>query len=297
MEDVASGTGGVHPRFKGVSGATPTVRSVNSSELFVPHASSATDPAGAAAVDAVVSRRRAELARLSLGARSARSRCEKVEAHVRAVENDRPAERGPSDLLAVVDTMLTKAMAAAGSAIEQARGEAAIHVEHALEEAAGHLRTHGIDPARVPLRRGGATREREVIAPPTAGELWRDVQGPAAVVPAAPAPGARAEATIPSPPPPPPAPPALSSPASAAATHVTVGVAPGLVAPGMTPVGWTDPWAEPATAPVAHPALLVEEATADPPMEGQVFELFWEQMPTDRRVRTRLRRRTTREGA
>jgi hypothetical protein len=48
---------------------------------------------------------------------------------------------------------------------------------------------------------------------------------------------------------------------------------------------------------MGHPALLVEEAPADPSADGQVFELFWEQMPTDRRVRTRLRRRTTREGA
>jgi hypothetical protein len=297
MEDVASGTGGVHPRFKAVSGATPTVRSVNSSELLVPHASSATDAAGAAAVDVVVSRRRAELARLSLGARSACSRCEKAEAQLRAVEDDRPAEGGPSDLLAVVDTMLVKAMAAASSAIEEARREAAVRVERALEEAAGHLRAHGIDPAWVPLGRGGATREREVIAPPTAGELWRDVQGPGAVMSAGPTPAARAEASIPSPPPPPPPMSSTSSPAAAAATHVTLGVTPNIVAPGTIPEGSRDPWAEPSTAPVAQSALLVEEAPADPPAEGQVFELFWEQMPSDRRVRTRLRRRSTREGA
>jgi hypothetical protein len=218
--------------------------------------------------------------------------CEKAEARLQAVEDDRPDERGPSDLLAVVDTMLTKAMSAASSTIEQARDEAALQVEQALEEASGHLRAHGIDPARVPLGRGGANRERQISAPPTAGELWRDVQGPVAVVPVGPPPPVRRQTSISSPPPPPP-----SSPAAAAATHVTVGVAPGHVSSGTTPVGWTDPWAEPVTAPAAHPALLVEEAPAEPSGEGQVFELFWEQMPTDRRVRTRLRRRTTREGA
>jgi hypothetical protein len=270
---------------------------VNSSELVVPRASSATDSEGASVVDALVSRRRAELARLSLGVRSARSTCEKAEARLQSVEDDRPAERGPSDLLAVVDAMLTKAMAAAGSAIEQARDEAALQVEQALEEAAEHLRAHGIDPGRVPLGRGGANRERHVSAPPTAGELWRDVQGPAAVVPVGPPPPARPQNPIPSPALPSPSAPPPSSSATAAATHVTVGVAPGHVSPVTTPVGWTDPWAERVTAPATHPALLVEEAPADPSAEGQVFELFWEQMPTDRRVRTRLRRRTTREGA
>ena len=126
-EDVAFGSTAVHFRFNDRPGPPLSVTAVMNGDLS-PRPLQATDAAGAAAIDALVAQRRADLARLTLGVRTARQRCERVEAAF-ASEPPVASVGAPTDLLSAVDTMLRAAMAAAESdiavACEQARAAVA----------------------------------------------------------------------------------------------------------------------------------------------------------------------------
>jgi hypothetical protein len=243
---------------------------VNSPELLVPHASSATDVLGADAIDQIVSRRRAELARLALTLRTATSRCQKAEAELGGQGPNGGVGAGPEDLLGVVDAMLTKAATGAAHALEQARLQAEQQVEQARDEAASTLRSAGVDPARVPLGSRRLLSSPTVGSPPTAAELWQHVGGPA-VAPVRPAP------TAPS---------------------TTPGAAPSVAPPPPPPVGASAAHVAPTfEAPSTTSTLLVEEAPVAQETDGQVFELFWEELPAERRSRSRFGRRTARGRA
>lgn len=178
-EDVASGSAAVHVRFNGRSGRPLTVAPVTAGDALPPEAVEATDAAGAALVDALIGRRRAELARLSLAARTARQRCERAEtelADVTAVD----ADGVPADLLGVVDAMLEKATAASELALASAEREASFLVDRAMAEGAEVVRRAGLDPNVVTTDRPFRSTSRSVVAPPTAAELWR-VTRPASV--------------------------------------------------------------------------------------------------------------------
>lgn len=291
MEDVASGSGGVHSWFKERSGSTRTVPRVSPPEPFIPNASAATDAEGAAGIDALISRRRAELARMALAARAARTRCERVEDELRAHHAARPTDPGPHDLLDVVDAMMEKAMTTAAAAIESARREAVSVVELAREVGATELKAVGADPATVPLGSGSRPLRRDVSAPRTAAELWNEVRGPMPTPVVPPGLGARVVRTGPVVSPMPPASPSsLLNDAGASAVTIArsapTDVAPSNLAQGQ--MGGQS--AGPAT-------LLLGDPELDPETDGRVFDTFWGQMPADRRVRSRFRRRATREEA
>lgn len=288
MEEVASRSDGVHTRFKGASKLTSTVRFVNSSELFLPHAMSATDADGADAIDVVVRRRKAEISRLTLAARTAAARCGRVEAELLSSADEGSPELGSSDLFGVVDTMLGNAMRAATAAVAQARLDAARRVGQARSEAILDLRAVGIDPARVELGAGPVGVGLTIGPPPDAARLWQRVRGPAQVAeaPHSGRPAPTSASSMPTPPPP-----SMVSSVSglgAAATDPSVLAEPPSAA--LQPMGVGVPTATLVDAVTSIPG-------SEPQPEGQVFELFWEKMPSDRRVRSRLRRRVGREGA
>ncbi len=139
-----------------------------------------TDAAGEARIDAIVGRRRANLTRLTLAARTAAQRCERAEADL-ASEQAGEVVGAPGDLLGVVDAMLDKAMQATEVALEAARGEAAFTIASARREGAEALRRAGLDPSSLDWAGSTPLVGPSVARPPSARELWRTTR--AAVVP------------------------------------------------------------------------------------------------------------------
>jgi hypothetical protein len=184
-EDVASGSAAVHVRFNGRSGRPLTVDLVTAGDVLPPEAVEATDAAGAAVIDAFVARRRAELARLSLAARTARQRCERAETELAALA-EADADGVPADLLAVVDAMLEKATAASALALAAAEREAAFLIDRAMADGAEVVRRAGLDPTVVMTGRPSGSAPRSVVAAPTAAELWRATRRTSAPSPSVP---------------------------------------------------------------------------------------------------------------
>ena len=192
-EDVASGSAAVHVRFNGWSGRPLTVGPVTPGDALPPVAVEATDAAGAELIEAHVARRRAELARLSLAARTARQRCDRAETDLAGVA-EVDADGVPADLLGVVDAMLEKAIAASELALASAEREASFIIDRAMADGSETVRRAGLDPAVLRAERPSGASVREVVPPPSAAELWRTTRPsvspakPASVPPQAPDP-------------------------------------------------------------------------------------------------------------
>jgi hypothetical protein len=254
---------------------------VTAGDALPPEAVLATDAAGA--IDAIVGRRRAELARLSLTARTAAQRCERAEAALSAQPSTDP-DVVPEDLLAVVDTMLRNAVRASEVGLGAARAEARHTVSVATAEAADSLHRIGIDPSVLPPARVPVAPEGHITPPPTAADLWRVASRPAPAPPAA----AAGSEVPPAPPSPSPAPaPAngtpmahVASPAAAPASSVEVGIDGSSPSPSVTTLLLDTPIVEPG------------EGTS-----AEVYDIFWQEVPGERRVRDRLLRRSPKEGA
>ena len=172
-EDVASGSAAVHVRFNGWSGRPLTVDPVTAGDALPPEAVEATDAAGAALIDAFVARRRAELARLSLAARTARQRCERAETELADV--------------AAMSTPTACRPICSGWSMPCSRRRRRPPSSHWPRPSA-RPRSSSIGPwptgprssaGRVSIRRSSRpigpfrSTSRSVVAPPTAAELWR----------------------------------------------------------------------------------------------------------------------------
>ena len=253
---------------------------------MVPEAVPATDAEGAAAIDAVVARRRSHLARLSLAARTAQRHCEQAEADAASQSSTGAGGRGPEDLLAVVDAMLEKAVRASEVALDQARSDALLVVATAMGESAEALRREGIDPGVLSSAFRAPSGVRPVTTPPTAAELWQRAR--------------------------PSSNPGPGRPAPMAATAPTNGHAPfdptlessltksSSVMPSPTGAAVT----ERADAAPTSGTLLLDSPltelllTSDGPDDSaKVYDIFWQDVPGEHRVRDRLRRRSPKEDA
>lgn len=240
----------------------------------------ASDASGAAVIDAIVGRRRAELARLSLTARTTTQRCEKAEAAL-AAQPVADAEAVPADLLGVVDTMLANAVRASELGLDAARAEARHTVSVATAEASDSLRRLGIDPAMVLPAQPPAAPVGRITPPPSAADLWRGASRPApAVVPLT----------------------AAAAPVPAQASAPGNGTPMATVAPGPVPAVDAPVAPLASVVPAASPAivtLLLDTPIAEPGEDGsaEVYGIFWQEVPGERRVRDRLLRRSPKEGA
>lgn len=135
----------------------------------------ATDDAGAAEIDRIFARRRAELARLGLSARSAVRRCEAAERQLA----ERATEDGaPTDLLTVIDTMIERAVRERDDVIAAARRAADETVGRAVADSVEDLRRAGVDTSRLPAARRPASSTVRLTSAPSAGELWSRVGAP-----------------------------------------------------------------------------------------------------------------------
>jgi hypothetical protein len=264
-EDVVLRSRSVQSLFTGRSGATPTLLAVIPGELAEPQTVDATDAFGASTIDAVVASRRAELDRWVAILEVAHDRCALAELAL--------AEGGcgdaPDDMLAVVDAMLARAMDTANHSIELARAEAAATVSEALRDAIAQLRSIGQDPAAV-LRSTAAPSgvDRDLDLPPTASDLWRECPRAAAVE----SHGQDARRVHPSG--------AVATSVAVASRHAHRSGSPTVLSPPAAPVP-------------------EEEATSssEAASVGEVYEMFWQEVPGQGRVRDRLLRRPTKEGS
>jgi hypothetical protein len=187
----------------------------------------------------------------------------------------------PEDLLAVVDTMLQRAVRASEVAIDAAHGEADFILATALAERADLLRRSGVEPRDLSVidldRSAGKGPRRRVSPPPAAKELWKAVGRvgrPAAVT------------LVPPSPPEPSADPTYGAP--------SMGVVP------MVGGGELRPMAdrEPSATEAAVATLLLDEPHPDGVASSpDAFDAFWQEVTYERRVRDRLRRRNPKEGA
>jgi hypothetical protein len=253
---------------------------VTAGDALVPEAVQAID---AATIDAFVGRRRSELARLSLAARTATQRRERADAALAAVP-EVGADGIPSDLLTVVDAMLESAAHASEIGLEAAWSEAAVIVATAWREGAETLRRVGLDPAVLPVSTRPAEAVPRVVAPPSAAELWRDVR-PAPVAPA-PAPTSVGPAPTTGPP---------SGDGRAPEPSAWFGVSAAAPVPATPAV----PVDETVVGVPAVSTLLLDSSLPEPDQDGsaEVYDIFWQEVSGERRVRDRLLRRSPKEGA
>jgi hypothetical protein len=253
---------------------------------LVPGARLAADEAGAVQIDRILARRRSELARLGLTARSALRRRDTAEA--RLVDHRAGYEGGaaPADLLAVVDSMIERAVRECDEALADARRGADETVARAVSESLDELRRAGLDASHVPAAR--RPPHHQVVAPPSAGELWRRVgagrvAGPADLSPRDPHRGGPdQEHHDPQP----------SGPSMWAPDHAVVSVpASSLPSP--------DSLAD--LQPAAIATLVADEAGTDEQTDDErsaaAFETFWQDASRDRRARGRFLRRSAKEDS
>jgi hypothetical protein len=298
-EDVVSGSAAVHFRFNGWSGRPLSVLPVTAGDALPPEAVQATDAAGAAQIDALVARRRAELARLALAERTALQRCDRAEVALNAMA-DTGVDGIPADLLAVVDAMLEKAVGASELALASVEQEASFIVDSAMADGVEVVRRAGIDPAVVALVPRPVAAARSVARPPTAAELWRSTRHSVARSPMA-----RTPDPSPTGPVGPQRTAAPSAPVApgpvASVPHVPHPVSIAVAVPSLPPVADAAVDLDAVTA-VAAPAvatLLLDEPITGPGHDdpAEVYDMFWQEVPGERRVRDRLRRRSPKEGA
>lgn len=239
----------------------------------MPGARLATDEVGAAQIDRILARRRSELARLGLSARSATRRCEQAEA--RLAERVEP-DGEPTDLLAVVDTMIERSVRERDAALAAARRDADETIARAVVEGVEGLRRAGVDTSRLPATRRPSTGHTLTPAP-TAGDLWRRVGAAHMATAQPPLPGASPDADgfV-----------ATDAP-SATEPHPTVLPGSSLPAPdGLEELG--------AVAVATLVAGASEPVSAGAVMAGSgdaEFDSFWREASQERRVRDRFRRR------
>jgi hypothetical protein len=244
----------------------------------------ATDAAGVAAIDTIVARRKAIVARLTLGARMARQRLDRVEQEwaSRAAGAEGVGDAVPDDLLAVVDAMLDKAVRASDGALEAARAEADAVVVAAVMSVVGEegAAATGVDPHRLPRQRPLVGTDHRVTPPPTAADLWRGVTG----VGRGPAVSLVGAMT-------PPATPVNHAPVS------DLHALPSSSLPAPSDVGGDalDPVRDDsAVGTLVLDAPSEEWLAAD---SADAFDTFWQEVRTERRVRDRLRRRGPKEDS
>jgi hypothetical protein len=262
---------------------------VTPGDALPPEVVEASDAAGAELIEAHVARRRAELARLSLAARTARQRCDRAETELAGIA-DVDADGVPADLLGVVDAMLEKAIAASELALASAEREASFIIDRAMADGSEVLRRAGLDPSVLLSDGSSVPAARSVVAPPTAAELWRTTRRPSPVRPAlAPSGTATNERVAPQ------APDRIPSQSRPAA--------PGpLAAAPFVPVFVPHERGAESTsvqAAAGAPTLLLDEpvATAGAGDQGEAFDTFWQEVPGERRVRDRILRRSPKESA
>jgi hypothetical protein len=254
---------------------------------LVPGARLAADQAGAAQIDRILARRRSELARLGLAARSALRHRDTAVAHLVDHRDGYEGGDAPGDLLAVVDSMIERAVRACDEALTDARRAADETVARAIDEGHGELRHAGLDASHLPA----APRprlEHHVVPPPSAGELWRRVGAgrlatPADPVPADPDRGRTVPQRHGAHP---------SGPSMWAPLDVAVSV-PASSLP--SPDSFTD------LRPAAVVTLVANEAGAEEQTDDErsaaAFDTFWQEAGRDRRARGRFLRRGAKEDS
>lgn len=280
-EEVACGSSSVHLRFNPPSERTRTVRVVTAADHLAPGPRLATDDAGAAQIDQILARRRSELARLALTTRSAVRRRDEAEAHLAEHRGGYDGDSVPTDLLAVVDSMIERAVRNCDEALASARRDADERVAEAVAESLDDLRRAGLDASHVP-----ATRRpwpgHHVVAPPTAGELWRQV-------------GAVRLAHSPDPVP-------EGAGRMVEADHGAPRPSrPSMQAPGEHGVVPASSLPSPETfeqlQPTAVATLVADEPESEEQQPGAAFDTFWQEADRDRRSRGRFLRRSAKEGS
>ena len=249
---------------------------------LVPRARLATDDAGAVQIDQILARRRSELARLGLAARSAvrrRAAAEKRLAdHLGGLEGDLV----PVDLLSVVDSMIERSTRACDEALAVARRDADELVAQAVAESIDQLRRAGLDTTKVPAARR-PDPGRRVSPPPSAGDLWRRV-GAARVPAAVPVDG-------------PPTGLDGDTERTAEAIVLPAAVAGEMAVLPTSSLPSPDTYAEHRTVAVA--TLVAHEPATGPLTDddrsAEAFDGFWQEASRERRVRDRFLRRSTKE--
>ena len=287
-KDVASTTTAVHFRFNESQLPPHSVSAVTAGDVVGPEVVQATDAAGEAQIDGLVARRRAQLARLTLAARTAGQRREQAEAML-AAQPTVGVDGGPGDLLGVVDAMLEKAVRASAVALEAARGEAAFIVASATSESAEELRRVGLDASALAPVRSTPRPAVSVTLPPSAAELWHRAREQAS--PPAPAP-ATVDRTTPE-----------TGPRFQSAVLATA-------MPDRRPAPARTDATTPVVTLVLDPPVRELEVDLrdidldgagfdDPEADGAAhqFDVFWREADGERRVRDRLRRRSPKEDS
>lgn len=140
----------------------------------MPGARLAADEAGAAQIDRILARRRSELARLGLTARSALRRRDAAVSRLVDHRVSDEADSAPADLLAVVDSMIERAVRTCDEALAAAHLDADEMVAQAVADSLDDLHRAGLDASHAPVAAHPRPGHR-VVPPPSAGELWRRV--------------------------------------------------------------------------------------------------------------------------